>query len=93
MEIANWRFKHCKVQICPVKVSKFVYNKVTLFSLSKLQYISDSLHSTDRQKIQSHCFNSLVPRPSRNYCFKTPQKETSISANHWVLSVPHQVNA
>ena len=53
--------------------------KVALFSLSKFQYVSDSLHScTNRQNIQSHCFNSLVPRPSRNYCFKTPQNETSI---------------
>ena len=75
-------------------VSKFVYNKVAVFSLSKFQYISDSLHScTDRQNIQSHCFNSLVPRPSRNYCFKTPQNEISISVNLWVLSVPDQVNA
>ena len=71
-----------------------VYNKVALFSLSKFQYISDSLHScTDRQNIQSHYFNSLVPRPSRNYCFKTLQNEISISANLWVRSVPHQVNA
>ena len=70
-----------------------VYNKVALFSLSKFQYISDSLHScTDRQNIQSHCFSSLVPGPSRNYCFKTPQNEISISANLWVRSV-HQVNA
>ena len=56
-----------------------VDNKVALFSLSKFQYISYSLHScTDRQNIQSHCFNSLVPGPSRNYCFKTPQNEISI---------------
>ena len=69
---------------------KFVYNKVTLFSLSKFQYISDSLHScTNRQNIQSHCFNCLVPRPSRNYCFKNPQKKPQSG----VLSVPHQVNA
>ena len=46
-------------------VSRLVYNKITLFSLSKFQYISDSLHScTNRQNIQSHCFNSLVPRTS-----------------------------
>ena len=37
-------------------------------------------------------FNSLVPRPSRNYCFNTPQNEISISVNLWVLSVSHQVN-
>ena len=75
-------------------VSKFVHNKVALFSLSEFHYISDSLHScTDWQNSQSHCFNSLVPIHSRNYCFKTPQNEISISANLWVLSIPHQVNA
>ena len=31
-------------------VSRFVYNKITLFSLSKFQHISDSLHSCTNNK-------------------------------------------
>ena len=94
MKIANWQLKHCNIQICPESVSKFVYDKVAVFSLSKFKHVNDSLHScTDGQNIQSHWFNSLVPGPSRNYCFKTPQNEILISANLWVLSVPNQVNA
>ena len=34
----------------------------SLFSLSNFQYNSSSLHSSTRQNLQSHCFNSLVAR-------------------------------
>ena len=72
-------------------VSNFVYNKVAFFSLSKFQYISDSLHScTNRQNIQPHCFDSLALDPLETTASK-PHNEISISVNFWVLSV-HQVN-
>ena len=82
MQTANKQLKHRKIQICPVKVSKLVcISRLHCFHFpsSKL-YISYSLHSSTRKNIQSHCFNSLVSRPSKTTA-STPHKMKSQSVS------------
>ena len=92
MEIANWQLKHCKIQICPVKVCKFVYNKVALFSLSKFQSVIPYTHVPTGKTFSLTTSIVLFPDPLETTASK-PHRMTSQSVpNLWVLSVPNQVN-
>ena len=93
MVIANWQLKHCKIQICPVKVLSITRLHCFHFPNSNISVIPYT-HVPTGKTFSLTASIVLFLDPLETIASKPHRmKSQSVQTSGSIISVPHQVNA